>query len=75
LLQGAMEISGEVWEGSTLHLRLRPVANAEGEISLAVPEDTGGPRADGCEVSQASDGLWALRLRVDEERDLRVEFG
>jgi len=75
LLQGAMEISGEVWDGSALLLRLRPVANAEGEISLAVPEDTGGPRADGCEVSQASDGLWALRLRVDEERDLRVEFG
>jgi alpha-galactosidase len=75
LLQGAVEIASEVWDGSALSMRLRPVARAEGEIFVAVPAGSGRPRADGCEVSQVSDGLWVLRLRVDEERELEMGFG
>jgi hypothetical protein len=75
LLQGAMEISSEVWDGNALLLRLRAVGKAEGEIFLNAEGSAGEPRADGCEVSQVADGLWSLRLRVDEDRDLRVEFG
>jgi hypothetical protein len=75
LLQGAMEIASEVWDGTALSLRLRPVAKAEGEVFLAAPGSAGGPHTDGAEVSQVTEGLWALRLRVDEERELKVGFG
>jgi hypothetical protein len=70
-LQGTMEIAAEEWDGKTLVLRLRPVAKREGELFIAA---TQAPTADGTEVRTAGPGLWAMRVQVDMEQDLRITF-
>jgi alpha-galactosidase len=75
LLQGAMEIIRETWEGNVLSVRLRAVAVQEGELFLFVPPGTGAPRASGAEASRVGDEVWALRLTVTRDVELRVEFG
>ena len=35
ILQGALEIAGEEWDGATLRVRLRPVAKKDGAVYVA----------------------------------------
>jgi hypothetical protein len=74
LLQGAVEVADEDWDGSSLHVKLRPVAKPEGEIFLAVPPPFGKPLADGETLREISDGVWALALCVDADTDVVVGF-
>jgi hypothetical protein len=68
LLQGALELAGEEWDGEVLRIRLRPVAKAEGELVMHVPAGFGRPAAAGAAVRDRGDGTWALGLRLDAER-------
>jgi hypothetical protein len=74
VLQGAMEITAEDWDGDILRISLRPVAKAEGEIFIHVPEGFGPPVADGAVAGERGDGLWALVLRLDTATELTVRF-
>jgi alpha-galactosidase len=75
LLQGAVEVANEKWDGTSLHLKLRPVAKAEGEIFLAVPPLFGKPLVHGVTPREISDGVWALALRVVADTEVVVRFG
>lgn len=70
-LLGTMEIAAEEWDGKTLVIRLRPVARREGELFIAA---TRAPIADGAEVRTAGPGVWAMRVQVDTEQELRITF-
>jgi alpha-galactosidase len=70
-LQGTLEIAAEEWDGKTLVLHLRPVAKREGDLFIAATQP---PTADGAEVRTAGPGLWATRVQVDTEQDLRITF-
>ncbi len=74
LLQGAMELADERWDGKTLRLAPRAVAKADGEIFIHVPEGFGTPVADGISVTTRGDGVWAVALRVDGETALVIRF-
>jgi len=74
LLQGAMELAHEEWDGSALRLRLRPVAKAEGELFVAAPDRSPAPTAAGISIREASAGVWALGLRLDSEQEVVVRF-
>jgi len=73
LLQGATEIAKESWDGADLSIHIRPVAKAEGELFIAMPEGTGKPRVNDAVVSQVGEGLWSVELRIDQAREVRVE--
>jgi alpha-galactosidase len=75
LLQGAIEIAEETWDGETLSLRLRPVAKKEGKLLLAVPDRFQNANTPEAEISRLADNLIAVQLRVGEELEVRVEFG
>jgi alpha-galactosidase len=75
LLQGTMEIIGEEWDGKTLRLSLRPVAKADGEMFIHVPEGFGVPAAEGVSVSAKGDRVWSIGMRVDADVALEVRFG
>jgi len=75
LLQGAAEITGETWDGRALSIGLRPVAKAEGDLFVAVPAGMDEPHGHAADLSQVGDGVWRLRLRVDEEIEIRIDFG
>jgi hypothetical protein len=72
LLQGALEAGAEHWDGTALRLLLRPVAKREGEVFIRADAE---PRAEGAAVRRAGDGVWALRLRIEAEMELRITFG
>ncbi len=74
LLQGTMEIASEEWDGAALRLSLRPVAKAEGEILIHVPEGFGTPVVDGAVASPKGNGVWSIDLRLDDESALAVRF-
>jgi alpha-galactosidase len=73
LLQGAIEIASEDWDGKVLRLRLRPVARAKGEV-VVVANGRGKPAADS-EAGAVADGAWAVEAQMDTERDLVIRFG
>ncbi len=74
LLQGALELADEEWDGRKLILRLRPVAVQEGEVLIWTPERYSQPKADGLDVRGAGNSVWSARLVVDEERDVTLRF-
>jgi alpha-galactosidase len=47
ITQGAAEIAGEEWDGSTLRVHLRPVANADGELFVWLPAGVQTVRVEG----------------------------
>jgi len=74
LLQGALEIASEEWDGEALRLTLRPVAKPEGEILIHVPDGFGEPVTDGARVSKRGNGVWAAALRLDDKTELAFRF-
>ena len=74
LLQGTMELVDERWDGKALRLSLRPVAKAEGEILIHVPEGFGTPVTDGAVASPKGNGVWSIGLRLDEATALVARF-
>jgi alpha-galactosidase len=74
LLQGAVEIAREEWDGTALRISLRPVARAEGELFLHVPDGFGRPAVAGAQVSERGASVWSVGLRVDTETALDIRF-
>jgi alpha-galactosidase len=75
LLQGTMEITREDWPDGVLRVSLRPVAKADGELFIHVPDGFGPPAVDGASVSDRGNGAWSIGLRVDTETEILVRFG
>jgi hypothetical protein len=69
-----MEIASEEWDGVELRLSLRPVAKAEGEIFIHVPEGFGTPVTDGAVASPKGNGVWSIGLRLDDATALVPRF-
>ncbi len=77
LLQGAVEVTAEEWDGETLRLSLRPVAKREGELFVWAPDGWGQPSVsgpEGIEVTEKPGGLWSVRLEVEGETEVRLKF-
>jgi len=74
VLQGAMEIAGETWDGHVLRLDLRPVARTDGELFVHVPDVHGAPSAPDVATAGPVNGVWALRLEIGEPRSLTLRF-
>jgi hypothetical protein len=75
LLQGTMEITREDWTDSVLRVSLRPVAKAEGELFIHVPDGFGAPATDGAQTLDRGNGVWYIGLRIDAETEILVRFG
>ena len=75
LLQGALEVAGEEWDGDALRISLRPVAKRRGELYLHVPDGFGPPQADGAAVREVADGVWALGFELRNDLTLEVTLG
>lgn len=75
LLQGTMEVTSEEWDGAALRLSLRPVAKADGEIFIHVPDGLGAPVSDGTTMSKRGNGVWSAGLRLEAETALEIRFG
>jgi alpha-galactosidase len=77
LLQGAVELTAEEWDGETLRLSLRPVAKREGELFVWAPDGWGRPAVsgpEGIEVTEKPGGLWSVRLDVERETEVRLAW-
>jgi alpha-galactosidase len=74
VLQGAVEIEDEAWDGESLVLRLRPVAVSEGELIIAVPDGFGVPHTDDGEASALDPGTWSVRTKVETGTRIELTF-
>lgn len=76
LLQGALEIESEDWDGQTLTIRLRPVATRMGTLFFHLPEGYSQPTVGGVngqlEARQETELL--LHLRLERPCELRLRF-
>ena len=74
LLQGTMETTREEWTDGVLRVSLRPVAKAEGELFIHVPDGFGAPAVDGAQVLNRGNGAWSIGLRVNAETEILVRL-
>jgi alpha-galactosidase len=70
LLQGAVEIEDEGWDGETLRISMTPAAQKEGALFVHAPPGFGAP--DG--GRPAGDSVWAVDVRPDAPQVVEVRF-
>lgn len=75
LLQGAVEIEDEVWNGNALTITVAPVPTGEGRLLLHVPEGYRLASASGSGVTEQAGGeILSVAVDARQRREVRLQF-